>query len=516
MKYLFTIWVLVLSLLFSNSAIAQTKQPYTLIPGLGTYHHPVSTQNPEAQKFFDQGLNLVYGFNHDEAVRSFQRAAELDPQMAMAYWGIALALGPNINSVVTKEKEQAAYQAIQKATELAVQASIPERDYIQALAKRYSANPNADLHPLDVEYAQAMASLFQRYPDDVDAATLYAESLMDLHPWQLWTHDGQPQPGTNKIVAVLEYVLQKNPHHPGANHYYIHAVEASLHPERALESANRLETLVPAAGHLVHMPGHIYFRVGDYAGAMRVNELAIAQDVPYICHNQVKGIYPQLYLTHNIHFLMVASSMAGKHQEALQAADQLVSHISAIDPHLPMLEGFFGQKLLIQARFGDWDEILQTPQPDAALPTTNALWHFTRGLAYAAKNQPGNAAVESRALLAASQTMPAAATIGFTPASRILDIAQKLLDAKIAESRNDFDNAIATLQQAVVAEDNLDYVEPPDWYFPTREALGGVLLAKGDYAAAESTFRADLTKYPHNGRSLSGLQASLQAQGIND
>ncbi|WP_236144997.1 tetratricopeptide repeat protein [Nostoc sp. CMAA1605] len=221
-----------------------------------------------------------------------------------------------------------------------------------------------------------MASLFQRYPDDVDAATLYAESLMDLHPWQLWTHDGQPQPGTNKIVAVLEYVLQKNPHHPGANHYYIHAVEASLHPERALESAERLETLVPAAGHLVHMTGHIYFRVGDYAGAMRVNELAIAQDVPYICHNQIKGIYPQLYLTHNIHFLMVASSMAGKHQEALQAADQLVSHISAIDPHLSMLEGFFGQKLLIQARFGDWDDILQTPKPDAALPTTNALWHL--------------------------------------------------------------------------------------------------------------------------------------------
>ncbi|HIK07298.1 MAG TPA: hypothetical protein IGS40_21835 [Trichormus sp. M33_DOE_039] len=513
MKCLFIVWVLVLSLVFPNSAIAQTKQPYTLIPGLGTYNHPVSTQNPEAQKFFDQGLNLVYGFNHDEAVRSFQHAAELDPQMAMAYWGIALALGPNINSVVTSEKEQAAYQAIQKASELAVQASIPEQDYIQALAKRYSPNPNADLHPLDVDYAQAMASLFQRYPDDLDVATLYAESLMDLHPWQLWTHDGQPQPGTNKIVAVLEYVLERNPNHPGANHYYIHAVEASLHPERALASAKRLETLVPAAGHLVHMPGHIYFRVGDYPGAMRVNEQAIAQDTPYICHNQVKGIYSQLYLTHNLHFLMVASSMAGNHQKALQAADQLIAHATSIDPHLPMLEGFLGNKLLIQARFGDWEDILQTPRPDATLLTTNALWHFTRGLAYAAYNQPKDAVIESRALLAASKIMPAESTIGFTPASRILDIAQKLLDAKIGESKGDYNSAIATLQQAVVAEDNLDYVEPPDWYFPTREALGNVLLAKGDYAAAESVFRTDLTKYPHNGRSLFGLQASLQAQG---
>ncbi|MDZ8184010.1 MAG: hypothetical protein RMX96_04000 [Nostoc sp. ChiSLP02] len=515
MKCLFIVWVVVLFLVFPNCAIAQTKQPHTLIPGLGTYHHGVSTQNPQAQKFFDQGLNLIYGFNHDEAVRSFQHAAELDPQMAMAHWGIALALGPNINSVITSSKEQAGYQAIQQALFLAGQASTKERDYIQALAKRYSANPNADVHSLDVDYAKAMASLVQRYPDDLDAATLYAQSLMDLHPWQLWTHDGQPQPGTEKIVAVLESVLQRNPNHPGANHYYIHAVEASLHPERALKSAKRLETLVPAAGHLVHMPSHIYFRVGDYTAAMRVNEQAIAQDVPYICHNQIQGIYSHLYLTHNIHFLTIASSMAGKHLDALQAAQRLVAHANSIDPHLPMLEGFLANKLSIQARFGDWDQILQTPRPDATLPTTNALWHFTRGLAYAAQNQPEDAALESRALLAARKILPAESTIGFTPASRILDIAQKFLDAKIAKSRNDYQSAIAILEQAVVAEDNLDYVEPPDWYFPTREALGGVLLAKGDYAAAETVFRADLTKYPGNGRSLFGLQASLQAQGKN-
>lgn len=511
MKYLFIVWVLILYLLLPSEAFAQTKPPYSLISGLGTHHHAVSTQNPEAQKFFDQGLNLVYAFNHDEAVRSFRYAAELDPQMAMAYWGIALALGQNINAVVTPEKEQLAYQAIQQALVLSQQAPTVERDYITALAQRYSSNADADLHQLNVDYAKAMASLAKRYPDDLDAATLFAESLMDLHPWQLWTHDGKPQADTEEIVAVLESVLQQDPNHAGANHYYIHAVEASLHPERARASANRLEKLAPAAGHLVHMPAHIYFRVGDYEGARRVNELAIAQDVPYICHNQVQGIYPQLYLTHNMHFLMVANSMAGRYHDALAAADKLVAHATSIDPHLPMMEGFLGNKLLMQARFGDWEAILQTPAPDSKLPTTTAIWHFTRGLAQAAQGNLQDAADESRALLAATQIIPAEATIGFTPASRILNLAQKFLDAKIAKANHDYNSAVEILQQAVAAEDALDYVEPPDWYFPTREALGGVLLAKGDYAAAEQVFRDDLAKYPHNGRSLFGLQASLQA-----
>ncbi|MBD2347143.1 tetratricopeptide repeat protein [Anabaena subtropica] len=511
MKYLLVVWVLILYLVLPGEAFAQTKPPYTIIPGLGTDHHPVSTQNSEAQKFFDQGLNLVYAFNHDEAVRSFKHAAELDPQMAMAYWGIALALGPNINAVITTEKEQLAYQAIQEALALSRAASAPEKDYITALAKRYSPDTQADLHQLDVDYAKAMATLTQRYPNDLDAATLFAESLMDLHPWQLWTHDGKPQPDTEEIVAVLESVLQKDPNHAGANHYYIHAIEASLHPERALESAKRLENLAPTAGHLVHMPSHIYFRVGDYERARRVNEQAIAQDVPYICHNQIRGIYPQLYLSHNLHFLMVANSMVGRYHDALLAADKLVAHATSIDPHLPMLEGFLGNKMLMQARFSDWDAVLQTPVPHTTLPTTTAIWHFTRGLAYAAQGDMKDAADESRALLAATHIIPAEATIGFTPASRILNLAQKLLDAKIAKANHDYNSAIEILQQAVAAEDALDYVEPPDWYFPTREALGGVLLAKGDYADAETVFQADLAKYPHNGRSLFGLQVSLQA-----
>lgn len=516
MKYLLIAWVLVISLFIPSSAIAQLKQPYNLIPELGNYHHPVTTQNPEAQKFFDQGLNLMYGFNHDEAVRSFQHAAKLDPQMAMAYWGIAFALGPNINSPVNAEREQAAYHAVQQALMLSSQAPVAEQDYITALAKRYSNNPHADLHQLAVDYAKAMGNLAKRYPDDVDAATLYAESLMDLHPWQLWTHDGKPQADTEEIVAVLESVLQRQPNHPGANHYYIHAVEASLTPERGLKSAKRLETLVPAAGHLVHMPSHIYFRVGDYERAMWSNEQAIAQDDSYIKKNKVQGIYALMYYNHNVHFLMVASSMAGRYHDALQAADKLVTNIASIDPYLPMLEGFLGSKMLIQARFHDWDAILKTPAPNIKLPTTTALWHFTRGIANAATGNLEDAAKERRALVAATQVIPAEATIGFSPASRILEIATKVLDAKIAKAKNEYESAIALLEQAVTVEDALDYVEPPDWYLPTREALGGVLLAKGDYVAAEKVFCADLAKYPHNGRSLLGLEISLQSQDKND
>ncbi|MCC5627143.1 hypothetical protein LC613_02725 [Nostoc sphaeroides CHAB 2801] len=456
---------------------------------------------------------MIYAFNHDEAVRSFQYAAKLDPHLAIAYWGIALALGPNINLAIDPNRELAAYQAVQQALALSTQASAEERDYISALAKRYSQDVDADLYQLAADYAKAMATLVKRYPDDLDAATLYAESLMDLHPWQHWTKDGKPQPDTEEIVAILESVLKRNPNHTGANHYYIHAVEASPAPERALVSAKRLGTLAPTAGHLVHMPSHIYFRVGDYEGAMQANKQAIAQDDIYIKKYQVQGTYAMMYYNHNIHFLMVASSMAGKYKDALQSAETLVANATAIDPYAPMLEGFLGSKMLIQTRFSDWDAILKTPVPDAKLPTTTALWHFARGMAEAATGKLEDAASESRALLTAKQEISSEATIGFSPASRILDIASKVLDAKIARQKHDYESAILLLKKAVAVEDTLDYVEPPDWYFPTRESLGAVLLAKGDYAQAEKVFRADLEKYPHNGRSLFGLQASLQALG---
>jgi tetratricopeptide (TPR) repeat protein len=513
MKYLYLIWLLVLSLLFPTEAIAQAQQPYTLIPGLGTHHHQVSTQNPQAQQFFDQGLNLIYAFNHDEAARSFKYAAEIDPQLAMAYWGIALALGPNINLEVDSDRELAAYQAIQQAVTLSHHASPAEQDYINALAKRYSNDSHAYLYKLAVDYKNAMADVVKHYPQDLDAKTLYAESLMDLHPWQLWTKDGKPGEDTEEIVAVLESVLKSNPNHPGANHYYIHAVEASLTPERALESAKRLETLVPAAGHLVHMPSHIYFLVGDYTAAMESNARAIAQDETYINKNHIQGFYPAAYYSHNVHFLAVAAAMAGRYEDALQAADKLVSMATPFVSQIPMLEGYLGTKLLMQVRFSDWDAILKSPAPDDKLVTTKALWYFAHGMANAATGKLEDAASDRTALLNAQNTIPANATIGMSPASSILDIASNQLDGKIAKAKQDYKSAIKFLETAVQQEDALNYMEPPDWYIPTREALGGVLLAKGDYAAAEQVFRADLQKYPLNGRSLFGLQASLQAQG---
>lgn len=524
MKYLFLIWVLVLSLIFPRDALsdnkalgvyAQPQQPYTLISGLGTHHHQVSTRNLKAQQFFDQGLNLIYAFNHDEAARSFLEAATLDPHLAIAYWGIALALGPNINLDVDQEREQVAYEAIQQALALSTQAPKQERDYITALAKRYTNDATADLHQLAVDYKNAMAELVKRYPQDLDAATLYAESLMDLHPWQLWTKDGEPQVDTAEIVAILESVLQRSPNHLGANHYYIHAVEASTSPERALKSANRLETLVSTSGHLIHMPAHIYFRVGDYHKAMVSNIQAIAQDEAYIQKRHAQGIYPLMYYNHNLHFLAVASAIAGNHQNALEAAEKLVSNTTPFVQHFPMIEGFLSVKNLIQVRFGDWEAILKTPAPDAKLVTTKALWHFAHGMANAATGKLEDATSDRHALLLAQQTIPPAATIGASPASKILDIASHLLDAKIAKAQQDYQSAIKLLETAVAQEDTLNYREPPDWYISTRESLGGVLLAQGDYAAAEKVFRADLQKYPHNGRSLFGLQASLQALGKN-
>src|SRR5882724_3145634 len=317
---------------------ARDAKPAALTPGLGDVHHPVSTSNPEAQRFFDQGLALVYGFNHDEAVRSFKRAAELDPQLAMAFWGVALALGPNINMPVDAEHEQAAYEAVQKAMSLAAKASDAERAYIDALARRYSNDPKADLQKLSVDYKNAMSDVSRRFPDDLDAATLYAESIMDLRPWQFWSRDGKPAEGTAEMVGVLESVLRRDPQHTGANHYYIHAVEASPHPEWALPSAQRLKVLAPAAGHLVHMPAHIDIRAGNYEAAARSNAYAAEADREYFKVTGQVGMYPMMYYSHNLHFLAVAHSMQGRYQDAKRAADQLDAHLGGfLQENGPML-----------------------------------------------------------------------------------------------------------------------------------------------------------------------------------
>jgi tetratricopeptide (TPR) repeat protein len=498
----------------SDMQRAAGDKPATLMPGLGHHHHPVSTTNSEAQRFFDQGLTLVYAFNHEEAIRSFRRAAELDPQMAMAYWGIALALGPNINLDVDPAREKAAFEAAQQALSLSQKAPENERAYIEALVKRYSVDPKADLKRLAVDYKNAMGELVKLYPDDLDAATLYAESAMNLRPWQLWTKDGKPAEGTEEIVSVLESVLRRNPDHIGAIHYYIHAVEASPHPERALAYVARLAPQVPAAGHLVHMPAHIYVRTGDYEAAAQSNREAAAADQAYIKASGSRGIYPMMYYNHNLHFLAHAYSMEGRFAEAIKAARQLESNVGPYVKQMPMLEGFMPIPTLTLVRFRKWDEILKSSEPDRTMVVAGALWHYARAMALAATGKIEMAEAEQKIFLDAAKTISAETPFGLnTTGSILMPVAGEVLSARIALARKDTKAAIAHLRKAVAAEDKLNYDEPPGWDAPVRESLGGALLLDGNYTEAEQVFRDDLMKHPRSGRSLFGLMESLKAQG---
>ena len=488
-----------------------TQTPVALLSGLGSWHHATSTKNPEAQRFFDQGFRMIYGFNHEEAVRSFKRAAELDPQMAMAWWGVALALGPNINQEVDLAHEEAAYDAEQRALALAKDKPETERAYIEALTKRYSLDPKSDLKKLAVNYKDAMAELRKKYPDDLDAATLYAESMMDLHPWQLWSADGKPTEGTEEVVAVLESVLRRNPNHPGAIHYYIHAVEASPHPERALAYAPKLPQLMPMAGHLVHMPAHIYERVGDYQAAARSNADAAAADEAYFKATGAQGFYA-MYYAHNLDFLAVANSMQGRYQDALDASIKLVDFARPMAKGMPMIEPILSKSILIWERFNQWDEIMKQPQPDASWSSTLAMWHWARGIAFARRGNFGNAQSEQKAFLDTAKSVPAGSMSSLNPTSKILLIADDVLRARIAEAKHDNRSALEFFNKGMSDEDALSYDEPPQWFHPVRESLGGFLLRSGKYAEAEKVFRADLERNRRGGLSLFGLMESLKAQ----
>ena len=494
------------------SAANKQRQP-TLLPGLGDVHHPVSTKNRQAQQFFDQGLKLVYAFNHDEARRSFQRAAELDPALAMAWWGVALTLGPNYNLPVDPQREKAGYDAAQRALALQENASDPERAYINALAVRYSKDPHADLHALDVDYKNAMAKVAARYPDDLDASTLYAESAMNLNPWHLWTADGKPAEGTEEIVWVLESVLKRDPNHLGANHYYIHAVEASPHPERALPSALRLGQLAPAAGHLVHMPAHIYARVGDHAASAHCNDMAAAADKRFLAQTHEQGVYAMMYYSHNLHFLAYAACMDGNFLEAKDAAARLVANVTPGVKEMPMLEGFVPTPLLVLMAFERWNDILKVPAPDPSLSVTTAVWHFARGMAQANLGKTELAAEEQLAWQKAVAGIPPQRRYDMlNNTGSVFKIHEKLLSAALARSRHDDKSAIEFLNQAVTAQDALNYSEPPPWFPPVRPMLGRVLLETKQLPEAEKVFRADLDKNPRDARALVGLRDCLNAQ----
>lgn len=505
--------LLVVGFIRADHPTAKKDGSAVLMPGLGDHHHPVSTRNPEAQKFFDQGLILLYAFNHDEAARSFARASELDPNLAMAVWGLALVKGPNYNLDANEDQWKAASATMQKALDLSEKASEPERDYIKALAKRYSADPKADRVKLASAYKEAMGELTRKYPDDLDAATLYAESAMNLRPWKLWTLDGKPADGTEEILAVLESVMRRNPDHLGANHYYIHAIEASPYPERGLASAERLRTLVPAAGHLVHMPAHIYMRLGDYAAAAKSNEQAIAADQAYFKGRDVKGPYPMMYYPHNIHFLALAHCFQGRSADACKAASQLAAHV---DPHvedMPLLEGFMMVPTMVLVRFQRWDDILASTAPGEKRLLTSATWHYARALAHLAKGDASKAKQERASFLAGKKALPKDAKVSdWNTASNVFGIAELVLEARFALADNNRAKAIELLREAVRIEDTLSYGEPPDWIVPVRETLGAMLLLGGDAQEAEKVFRAGLKQYPRSGRCLLGLRESLTAQ----
>jgi tetratricopeptide (TPR) repeat protein len=492
-----------------------TSAPVTLMSGLGDLHHPVSTSNEQAQQFFDQGLRLIYAFNHDEAARSFRKAAELDPKMAMAYWGVAEAVGPNYNDPASAERFQEAHEAIQKAVDLSGGASANEKAYITAMAKRFPADPKSDLRKAAEEYRDTMRELVKAYPDDLDGATLFAEAGMNLHPWGLWHADGTPEAGTEEIVSTLESVIKRDPNHMGAVHYYIHAVEASRSPERALAGANRLAAMAPAAGHLVHMPGHVYIRTGDYAAAVKTNEEAATADEAYIKSSGAQGIYPMMYYSHNLHFIAMCSSMDGDYAEAKKAAESLAQHVGPHVREMPPLEGFMTIPMAVEVRFHRWDDVLSVPMPDSSMKVSTVFWHFARGMALAGKGDAGQAQAEYKIVAEAEKATPADAIFSMpfnNKTKDILKIAENVLGAQIAVAQRDNANAAAMLREAVSVQDSLKYGEPPDWFFPVRESLGGVLLMSGDAKGAEQVFRDDLARNPRNPRSLFGLHQALKAQ----
>ena len=495
-----------------------------LFEGLGTHQHAITTKNPGAQRYFNQGLILAFAFNHAESIRSFKAAQRLDDTCAMCYWGEALATGPNINvtsngkAIMSEAERKNSYAALQAAIARKGNASAQEQAYIDALATRYNGDPLTPREPLDKAYAQAMGHVADTYPQDMDAAALYAESLMNTMPWNYWADNGLPRPDTEKVIASLERVLQVRPKHPLAIHLYIHAVEASSTPARAEAAADRLAELVPGAGHMVHMPAHIYWRVGRYHDASNANIKAALVDEDYIAQCNAQGFYPALYYPHNIHFLWAASTMEGRSALSIESALRVAKNVNIEQvKQFPTIEFFRTIPLLSYVRFGKWDEIMShTPEPEEFI-YSRGITHYARGVAYAARGDIEAARNEQQAIapLLANDSITNLDTFSF-PASILLNIADNLLLGEIAMAEKDYINAIGHYEKSVTLQDSLPYTEPPFWYYPTRQSLGQALLLTKRYADAEVVYREDLKHYPRNGWSMNGLVESLLQQGKTD
>jgi tetratricopeptide (TPR) repeat protein len=484
-----------------------------LLGNLGSYHRAIKTSNEEAQKFFDEGLALLYGFNHEESFKSFELAAAKDAASPMPHWGMALALGTNINDVAPADRLKQGYAHLAEAQKRKSAGSDVEQGLVDALAKRYVADPTGDQMVRELAYSSAMGELAKEFPDDLDVATLYAESLMNLRPWRLYKKDGTPEPGTAKIVNALEAVMKRDPNHPGANHYYIHAVEASKTPERAMAQAGRLESLVPGAGHLVHMPAHIYIRTGQYAKSAKSNADAAAVDEKYFKVAGANGFYAAMYYGHNLQFESAAAMFAGNLAQAREAAQRTVTLADPIADQMVMIEPFAAQDLSVLVRFGQWPAILETKAPAATRVLQSALYRFAHGAALAASGKIPEAEADLTALESAVAKLPADAMVGpANAAADVVAVAIADLTARIADAKGDVAGAIKGFTAAAAAEDRLGYNEPPDWLNPERERLGAVLLKARRFADAERVFRADLAKNTANPRSLYGLYRALEGQ----
>jgi tetratricopeptide (TPR) repeat protein len=485
-----------------------------LLDGLGDHRRPVTIANPEANAYFDQGFRLTYAFNHDEAARSYAKAAELDPTCAMCFWGASLVLGPNYNVPMLPDRARAAWEALERARTLAPSATPTERALIEALSHRYKGPEPLDpvsMRPFNVAYADAMRAVAAQFPDDVDVQVLAAEARMDVNPWKLWSLDGTPAAGTEEIVTLLERALAHEPLHPGANHYYILAVEASTHPERALHAAERLGSLMPGAGHLVHMPAHIFQRVGRYADASDANERAARVDVAYIERAKPTGYYA-MYLGHNYGFLSFSASMEGRRETSLAAAREAAKALppGMIDM-MPGMDFFVAEPLLAMVRFGAWDDLLKEPRPDPKYIVLSAFWLHGHGMALAAKGKLADARRDLDELHALEARTPAELQANQNKASDVIALAAKILEARIATVAKK-PSSLALWGEAVARADRIAYAEPDDWYYPVRHYQAAALLAAHKPAEAEAVYREDLRRHPDNGWALYGVWKSLAAQ----
>ena len=506
--------LLLLLVLVAPGAPGAEPTPVPLFDGLGSYSRTVSTASPEAQRYFDQGLAFMYAFNHDEAIRAFTRAAELDPDCAMAHWGVAIANGPHINNTaVPPERAAAAWAALGRARAASAGASAVERALIEALASRYADPQPADRAPLERAYAEAMRGVWQTFPDDPDVGALFAESLADLRPWDLWTPEGQPQPGTEELIVTLDRVIALQPAHPLANHLYIHAVEASPEPGRADAAADRLRELQPGLGHMVHMPSHIDVRRGRWQQAIEANARAIEADRRYAARAPEQQFY-RLYMAHNHHMLAYAAMMNGQSRLALQTMREMVADIPAdFFRANPWADGMMAMPLEVMMRFGQWQAILAEPEFPEYAPFSRALRHYARAVALAATDDMDGARREQAAFQAARGAVPDTTTFGNNTAAALLDVAERLMGGELLYRSGQVEAGLAMLADAVTHEDRLRYDEPPGWIQPVRHPYGAALLQTGRTAAAEAVFREDQRRQPGNGWGLYGLMRALELQG---